>query len=65
MLFRSGRTRLVRAQRAWIAYRDAECEISALSEKGGSLEPLMRFSCLARVTEARTGELKAIEDQFK
>lgn len=47
------------AQRAWIAYRDAECEYEGLGERGGSMEPMIVAQCLARLTRARTTELRA------
>lgn len=55
---------LVAAQKAWIPFRDAHCRTSAQSNKGGSMEPLMWFSCLARTTEARTKELKDLAGDY-
>lgn len=55
---------LVTAQKAWITYRDAHCRTSAQSNKGGSMEPLMWFSCLARTTEARTKDLKDLAGDY-
>jgi uncharacterized protein YecT (DUF1311 family) len=59
-----GEQALVVAQRAWIAFRDAHCEAATWPVKGGTMEPLFRFSCLARTTEARTAELKRFESGF-
>lgn len=53
---------LVTAQRAWIAYRDAECEAEGFQARGGSMEPTLVAGCIANVTDARTKELKALED---
>ncbi|MEQ8367703.1 MAG: lysozyme inhibitor LprI family protein [Roseicyclus sp.] len=47
------------AQRAWIPFRDAACEAEAEYMRGGSGEPMMRFSCLIRLTKARTDDLRA------
>lgn len=55
---------LVTAQKAWIPFRDAHCRTSAQSNKGGSMEPLMWFSCLARTTETRTKELKDLAGDY-
>ncbi|WP_269434073.1 lysozyme inhibitor LprI family protein [Pelagovum pacificum] len=49
--------KLLTAQRAWITYRDAACEAEAATFEGGSMAPLVRNSCLARLTETRTEDL--------
>ena len=48
------------AQRLWIPYRDAACEVEAEFMRGGSGEPMLRLGCLIRLTEARTEELRWI-----
>jgi len=50
-------TALRTAQRAWIAYRDAQCETAGFPMRGGSAEPLLVYGCLRQVTENRTAEL--------
>jgi urease subunit alpha len=45
---------LVTAQRAWIAYRDAECEARGFQARGGTMEPMLVAGCIADVTDART-----------
>lgn len=45
------------AQRAWIAYRDANCEAAGFPMRGGSAEPLLVYGCLRQMTEHRTEEL--------
>lgn len=45
------------AQRAWIRFRDAECAYQASAFEGGSMQPMVRSSCLARLTDARAAEL--------
>ncbi|MDO9415013.1 lysozyme inhibitor LprI family protein [Pararhizobium sp.] len=49
---------LKKAQRAWIAYRDGQCELSGFSARGGSMEPMLVSGCLADLTKKRTQELK-------
>ncbi|RIJ12131.1 MULTISPECIES: lysozyme inhibitor LprI family protein [unclassified Pseudomonas] len=49
---------LISAQRAWIGFRDAECEFSASGVKGGSMYPMIYSSCITRVTKDRTEALK-------
>ena len=51
---------LKKAQRAWIAYRDGQCELSGFEARGGSMEPMLVSGCLAELTRARTKELQAI-----
>jgi uncharacterized protein YecT (DUF1311 family) len=51
---------LRQAQRAWIAFRDADCRYSAgTSEDSGSIWPLEHFSCLAERTRTRIRELES------
>lgn len=50
--------RLRIAQRAWITYRDATCEMEADRMRGGSGEAMLRFGCLARLTERRARDLE-------
>lgn len=49
--------RMRAGQLAWITYRGMMCEVEAGAMRGGSGEPMMRYGCLARVTEARAREL--------
>lgn len=51
---------LKKAQRAWIGYRDGQCELAGFEARGGSLEPMLVSGCLAQLTTARTEELKAL-----
>ncbi|HWU95780.1 MAG TPA: lysozyme inhibitor LprI family protein [Sphingomonas sp.] len=51
--------RLLVAQRAWVAFRDAHCAASTgPREGGGSMWPLMRNGCLTMVTKERTSQLR-------
>ncbi|MEW7008537.1 MULTISPECIES: lysozyme inhibitor LprI family protein [unclassified Lentilitoribacter] len=45
------------AQRAWIAYRDAECARVADTARGGTLAGVLDLSCHVDMTKARTEEL--------
>jgi uncharacterized protein YecT (DUF1311 family) len=49
---------LLAAQRAWIGYRDAECELDGFQARGGTMEPQLMSSCKAGMTRVRTKELK-------
>jgi uncharacterized protein YecT (DUF1311 family) len=50
---------LVVAQKAWIAFRDAECTFSSAANAGGSIYPMVYAGCLQHLTEARTKRLQA------
>ena len=55
-------TKLQAAERAWIRYRDSNCEAEAGLYEGGSIQPAVRWGCLERVTRARIAELHVIYD---
>jgi uncharacterized protein YecT (DUF1311 family) len=48
---------LRQAQRAWLAYRDADCEVEASFFEGGQAEPMTRYGCMIQHTEDRTDRL--------
>lgn len=50
---------LLAAQRAWITYRDAACDAEAALYDGGSIQPMVRATCLERLTRARSDDLRA------
>lgn len=49
--------RLVAAQRAWIGFRDAECEFVSAGAIGGSVRPMVGSICLEALTKARTKQI--------
>ena len=55
---KQGQQKLKAAQRAWIAYRDAECDYAADSMRGGTGEGLIAVGCLANETKRRADELQ-------
>src|SRR6185436_15178293 len=55
----SNETILREAQRAWVAFRDAQCTYEANGEaRGGSMESMVHGQCLARMTRERTAQLR-------
>lgn len=50
--------KFIAAQKAWIKFRDAEAELEADSERGGSMENMVRSNSETELTKARTTELK-------
>lgn len=51
---------LLKAQRAWIAYRDGQCEAEGFAARGGTMEPMLLMSCKAELSKVRTEELKTL-----
>jgi uncharacterized protein YecT (DUF1311 family) len=47
------------AQRAWLTFRDAHCEYEAFIFDGGTMQPLIQYSCLEAMTRERTKQLRA------
>ncbi len=45
------------AQRAWIAFRDAECAYTTADSEGGSIHPMEVSQCLTELTDERTKQL--------
>ena len=52
------------AQRAWITFRDAECEFDYASWGAGSMRRIAGSDCIMRLTAKRTIELRAKRDLF-
>jgi uncharacterized protein YecT (DUF1311 family) len=47
------------AQRAWVAFRDAQCRLEGYAARGGSMETMFYNGCRARLTRARTAQVIA------
>lgn len=45
------------AQRAWIPFRDKACEAEGYLVSGGSMQPLIIYECLTKLTGQRIGQL--------
>lgn len=52
-----GVKKLREAQRAWIAFRDAEAEAVSDDYRGGSMRPMIHSGILERLTRERTVQL--------
>ena len=52
------KTALTTAQRAWLAFRDAECKLEASAVEGGTAQPMIYSQCLSRLTQLRTEQLQ-------
>jgi len=53
------RTRLIDAQKAWLAFRNAECNFVASDVVGGSIYPMIISQCADGLTRSRTRQLAA------
>ncbi|MEM6476353.1 MAG: lysozyme inhibitor LprI family protein [Pseudomonadota bacterium] len=53
---------LLKAQRAWITFRDAHCQLDGYTARGGSLEPLLVSTCMTELTKTRTRQLREMTD---
>lgn len=51
--------RLKTAEKAWLAYRDAECDYETAGTIGGTINPMMNTMCSTNKTKARIIELTA------
>lgn len=54
--------KLKTAQLAWIQFRDAHCDCEAFTFDGGSMQPLIKFTCLDSVTKRRTQQIKSLAE---
>jgi uncharacterized protein YecT (DUF1311 family) len=50
--------KLIAAQRAWISFRDLDCDFSASDVDGGSMHPMVSLNCQQELTEQRIKQLK-------
>ncbi|MBO6718360.1 MAG: DUF1311 domain-containing protein [Rhizobiaceae bacterium] len=56
----AGREQLVSTQRAWIAFRDAECTFRSRGVEGGTIYPTIYAGCLTELTEQRTADFQTM-----
>lgn len=59
-----GTERLLDAQRAWITFRDAHCEVDSYSARGGSMQSMLYSGCLATLTRQRTKQLQELVSEY-
>ena len=55
---------LVAAQRAWVAFRDANCDAFGFQARGGTMEPMLVSSCLADMSNKRADDLRQLSEGF-
>ena len=55
---------LLQSQRAWISYRDAQCNLAAFETEGGTMQATSDYSCREDLTKQRTQWLRDyVEDR--
>ena len=54
----AGLQKLKAAQRAWVAFRDAECAFQESGVDGGSVAPMINQNCITSLTEDRIAQLQ-------
>ena len=52
------------AEKAWTAYRDAQCQAEAGLNAGGSIVPLVVARCRTGLARRRAEELKAVYEEW-
>lgn len=50
--------KLILAQRAWISFRDANCEFEQSQFEGGTMAPAAKAGCMTQLTKTRTTQLE-------
>jgi uncharacterized protein YecT (DUF1311 family) len=53
------RVKLRATERAWLRYRQTNCDAEASIYENGTIQPLIELRCMTRVTRERAAELKA------
>jgi uncharacterized protein YecT (DUF1311 family) len=54
---KDGKTKLQKAQRAWLSWRDAQCDFITAGSSGGSVHAMAQASCIEQLTQAQTALL--------
>ncbi len=52
-----GKAALQKSQRAWIAWRDAQCTFETMASEGGTIHSLVITSCIDEMTKEQTKRL--------
>jgi uncharacterized protein YecT (DUF1311 family) len=56
--------KLKASQKAWVEYRDLNCDAAKFEVSGGSMSPMVWAGCMALVTEHRISDLKDAYGNF-
>lgn len=58
LISQNEKNQLLEVQRAWIKYKEAHCKALANQYQGGSIYPLILYSCLEEITIERKKQLQ-------
>jgi uncharacterized protein YecT (DUF1311 family) len=50
---------LVKSQRSWISFRDAECKFQTSATNGASIFPMIYAQCMTSITRARVNDFNS------
>ena len=50
---------LIQAEKDWMKFRDSHCKFEASQYEGGSIQPLIYWTCVEELTKKRIAEIKA------
>jgi uncharacterized protein YecT (DUF1311 family) len=59
-----GKRKLIAAERAWIKFRDAECDFRSFDNLGGTIYPMVYAGSAAALTRERTAQLQEMLDDY-
>lgn len=59
----SHRRRLKEVQRAWLNFRDLQCDYDSSQYEGGTIYSLVHSTCLLQMTKQRNKDLKAMLEE--
>lgn len=51
---------LLRMQKSWMAYRTQACDFESSASQGGSVQAMVKWQCMTRMTKQRAGELDTL-----
>ncbi len=51
---------LRKSERAWLSFRDTQCDLEASGEEGGTLGRLEHAECMTKMTHQRVGALRQL-----
>jgi uncharacterized protein YecT (DUF1311 family) len=54
---KNGAEQLKKSQRAWVAWRDAQCEFDTMGSRGGSIHSMVYTLCVQTLTQAQQKHL--------
>jgi uncharacterized protein YecT (DUF1311 family) len=63
MLGGNEKTLFIQSEREWIKFRDAQCNFESEQYAGGSIQPLINYSCLKSLTDERINQIQILMEE--